>query len=594
MNEQNPQPRLVNLRGYKVDLQHQALLNEVGATVELRPQALELLCLLANNAGKVMEKQELLTQVWKGLFVTDDSLVQAIGDIRRAIDDQSHQIIRTVPRRGYRLIEHVPGAVAGPDTEPPAENPFEAVPMDLVEEVPYLAPASAPEPALQAAHVATVYASFDQKWLAGKWVIWLAALLLMTGAVYLVWNKQATGTPPPRLSIVVLPFVNSSGDASKDYIADSVTEDVTVQLSRIKGSFVIGRGTAFTYKGKAVDLKALAKDLNVRYVLKGTVDRSDAGYHITAQLVDGVSGSNLWADALDIAGDKKGDIRQWVAARITNLLRVQLVQAEAIQSAKLASPASEDLDMQGYSKYLACYNKETCLEAHRLFTKAIELDPQNSTARAHRIPNMVGLFQNEGVPQSGEILAQFNSDIAHLEGLVALDANGHRALARARYRQGRNEEALQHINAMLEMDPNDVDALRTKPVYLILNGQAAEAIPVARKAMELSPKDPFRDDYYFYTCHAYMHLGKFKEAVDWCEKAFATFSYFWPLVDLVSAYTALGDTDKAAVTKEKLMAMKPDFSIGWYKALKLSSNPIWLKEIEENSWANLRKAGIPE
>jgi TolB-like protein/DNA-binding winged helix-turn-helix (wHTH) protein len=591
MNEQNQQPQVIYLRGYRVDLQHHALLNEGGAVVELRPQALDLLCLLAQNAGKVMEKQDLLAQVWKGLFVTDDSLVQAIGDIRRAIDDQGHQMIRTVPRRGYRLIEHVPGG-AGPDTVSAAENPTEAVPMEHIAVVPNIVPA--PTPTLQTAQVAPANASSDQKGLTSKWVIWLAALLLMIGAVYLVWNKQATGTAPPRLSIVVLPFVNSSGDASKDYIADSVTEDVTVQLSRIKGSFVIGRGTAFTYKGKAVDLKALAKDLNVRYVLKGTVDRSDAGYHITAQLVDGVSGSNLWADALDIAVDKKGDIRQWVAARITNLLRVQLVQAEATQSAKLASPASEDLDMQGYSKYLACYNKETCLEAHRLFTKAIELDPQNSTARAHRIPNMVGLFQNEGVPQSGEILAQFNSDIAHLEGLVALDANGHRALARARYRQGRNEEALQHINAMLEMDPNDVDALRNKPVYLILNGQAAEAIPVARKAMELSPKDPFRDDFYFYTCHAYMHLGQFKEAVAWCEKAFATFSYFWPLVDLVSAYTALGDTEKAAVTKEKLMAMKPDFSIGWYKALKLSSNPIWLKEIEENSWANLRKAGIPE
>jgi tetratricopeptide (TPR) repeat protein len=367
-----------------------------------------------------------------------------------------------------------------------------------------------------------------------------------------------------------------------------------VEVSRIKGSFVIGRGTAFTYKGKAVDLKAVAKDLNVRYVLQGTVDRSDAGYHITTELVDGVSGSNLWADALDIPVDKKGEIRQWVAARITNLLRVQLVQAEANHSGKLASPVSEDLDMQGYAKYLACYNKETCLEAHRLFTKAIALDPQNATARAHRIPNLVGLFQNAGIPQSGELLAQFNSDIAHLEGLVALDANGHRALARARYRQGRNEEALQHVNASLEMDPNNVDGLKFKSIYLILNGQAAEAIPVARKAMELSPKDPFRDDFYFYTCHAHMHLGQFKEAAPWCEKAFATFSYFWPLVDLVSAYTALGDSERAATTKAKLMAMKPDFSIGWYKALKLSSNPVWLKEIEENSWANLRKAGIPE
>ena len=96
MNEQNTQPRVIHLRDYKVDLHHHALLNESGAIVELRPQALDLLLLLANNAGRVMEKQELLTEVWKGLFVTDDSLVQAIGDIRRAIDDHDHQIIWTI------------------------------------------------------------------------------------------------------------------------------------------------------------------------------------------------------------------------------------------------------------------------------------------------------------------------------------------------------------------------------------------------------------------------------------------------------------------------------------------------------------------
>lgn len=117
MNEKNAQPRIVHLLGYKVDLQHHALLNDSGAIVELRPQALDLLCLLAHNAGQVMEKQELLTQVWKGVFVTDDSLVQAIGDIRRAIEDQSHQIIRTVPRRGYRLIEHQADVLKDPDQE---------------------------------------------------------------------------------------------------------------------------------------------------------------------------------------------------------------------------------------------------------------------------------------------------------------------------------------------------------------------------------------------------------------------------------------------------------------------------------------------
>jgi TolB-like protein/DNA-binding winged helix-turn-helix (wHTH) protein len=591
MNEQNPQPRLVNLRGYKVDLQHQALLDEVGATVELRPQALELLCLLANNAGKVMEKQELLTQVWKGLFVTDDSLVQAIGDIRRAIDDQSHQIIRTVPRRGYRLIEHVPGAVAGPDTEPPAENPTEAVPMEQVAEV----PDPAPNPALQEAQAAPTDASSDQKWLAGKWVFWLVALLLVAAAAYLVWNKLATATPPPRLSIVVLPFVNASGDASKDYIADSITDDIAVRLSRIKGSFVIGRGTAFTYKNKAVDLKALARDLNVRYVLQGTAGRSENGYHITVQLVDGASGANLWAESLDVSPEKIQEIREWVSVRLSNTLKYELLHADAVQVPKLVNPDSTDLDMQAFSKFRKCSALETCEASYLLFDRVIEMDPNNSTARAHRIMNAVYILLDYKATDRPKLIRQMDSDVQFLEGQGILDSMGHRALARARYFQGRNEEALQQVDETLKIDPNEADALSTKVLYLIINGRAAEAIPVGLKAIEISPLDPDISGTQFFLCHASMHLGKFRDAIEWCERSFASYTGdYWALTDLVAAYTAIGDIERAASAKTKLLKMNPEFSIGFYKGLKLSTNPVWLKEIETNIWANLRKAGIPE
>ncbi len=591
-------PREVSLGGFKVDLTHHALLNTTGAMVELRPQAMDLLCLLASNAGQVMEKSEILAQVWNGLVVTDDSLVQAIGDIRRAINDQNHQIIRTVPRKGYRLIAHQPDTASSPQPEPAqAEDVAQALPSDQTPapDARSLAPAFVERrqsPIVPISPISPI-SPIAPKAPVKKWFVWFVALLISGTLVYWGWQLQQA-VAPPRLSIVVLPFVNASGDAAKEYVADSITEDVTVQLSRIQGSFVIGRGTAFAYKGKAVDLKSVAKELNVRYVLQGTVDRSDAAYHITTQLIDGASGGNLWADSFEVPIEKRSDIRQWVAAHVTSILRIKLIQAEAAGSARMVLPASEDLDMQGYAKYITCNSKETCFEAYRLFSKAIETDPQNHTAYAHRIMYEIGQFINYGAPRSGALYEQLNSDIAHLEGLESLSSIGHRVLGRARFFQGRNEEALQQVDEVLQMDPNDVDALRNKPLYLVLNGRAAEAIPVAMRGMELSPQDPWRDDFYFDICKAYIHLGQFKESAVWCEKAFATYSYFWPLVYLVADYTAMGDLEKAALTKDKLQKMNPQFSISWYKGLKLSSNPIWLKQVEENVWANLRKAGIPE
>jgi TolB-like protein/DNA-binding winged helix-turn-helix (wHTH) protein len=380
MNEHNSPPREVALRRFKVDLAHHALIDDAGATVELRPQALDLLCLLAAHAGQVMEKQELMSQVWKGLLVTDDSLVQAIGDIRRAIDDQGHQIIRTVPRRGYRLIEHLPDQPVGTQT-PAAASATTGQPLLAVQ----AAEASPAEPVERRRAEVVTQAP------ASKSRIWAVSLLLTSAVVFLGWYLQAAATPP-RLSIVVLPFINASGDPTKEYIADSITEDIMVQLSRINGSFVIGRGTAFTYKDKAVDLKALAKDLNVRYILQGTAGRSDVGYRVTAQLIDGSTGANLWADALEAALDHPFDIREWVAAQLSNALKLQLVHAEASQSARRIHPDSVDIDMLAYSKFRKCRTLAACEASYLLFEQAIQRDPSNSVAYAHRIMNAVELI----------------------------------------------------------------------------------------------------------------------------------------------------------------------------------------------------------
>ena len=149
--------------------------------------------------------------------------------------------------------------------------------------------------------------------------------------------------PPPRLSIVVLPFANIGGDAEQDYFVDGVTESLTTDLSRIRGSFVIGRNTAFTYKGKAVDLKQIGRELNVRYVLEGSVQRGGNRMRVNVQLIDAETGNHLWAERFDKPLADLFDMQDEIVARLANALNAQLTAAEARRAEQAPNPNSMDL-----------------------------------------------------------------------------------------------------------------------------------------------------------------------------------------------------------------------------------------------------------
>jgi TolB-like protein/class 3 adenylate cyclase len=158
---------------------------------------------------------------------------------------------------------------------------------------------------------------------------------------------------PPRLSIVVLPFANMGGDPEQDYFADGVTESLTSDLSRISGSFVIGRSTAFTYKGKAADLKQIGRDLNVRYVLEGSIQRAGNRMRVNVQLIDADNGAHLWADRFDKPVAGLFEMQDEIVARLANTLNTQLVAAEARRAARASNPDAMDLYFQG----MAWFNK---------------------------------------------------------------------------------------------------------------------------------------------------------------------------------------------------------------------------------------------
>ena len=185
---------------------------------------------------------------------------------------------------------------------------------------------------------------------------------------------------PPRLSIVVLPFTNIGGEPEQEYFVDGVTESLTTDLSRIAWSFVIGRNTAFTYKGKHVDLKQIGRELNVRYVLEGSVQRSGNRLRVNVQLIDAETGTHLWAERFDKPVADLFEMQDEIVARLANELGTQLVVAEARRAERAPNPNSTDLYYQGLALFNKGANAENLTQARKFFERALALDPGNLDA----------------------------------------------------------------------------------------------------------------------------------------------------------------------------------------------------------------------
>src|SRR5271166_2187096 len=244
----------------------------------------------------------------------------------------------------------------------------------------------------------------------------IAALLIVIAAGGWYWfiaNRPAgvaTGPPAPvssqapapaeakHLSIVVLPFTNLSGDPAQDYFADGITENLTTDLSRIRNSFVIARNTAFTYKGKNLDAKAIGKELGVRYVLEGSVQRDQNRVRVNAQLVDAESGAHLWADRFEEDVSDVFKLQDQAVARLGTALGFELVKAEAEKSAHSNNPDAIDLAMRGWATMWQSYpeppkeKRDSHYSALALFDQALKADPNDAAALAGEAFTHMALF----------------------------------------------------------------------------------------------------------------------------------------------------------------------------------------------------------
>ena len=438
-----------------------------------------------------------------------------------------------------------------------------------------------------------------------RWMVWgLAAFLVLLGVGGAWWmgspffpSQRADRTEAPRLSIVVLPFSNLSGDPSEDYFADGITEDLTTDLSRIAGSFVISRNTAFTFKGKAVDVRHIGRELGVRYVLEGSVRRMGGTVRVNAQLIDAGTGAHLWAEQMDVDQSTLATLQDnfGIANRLARMLSVELVNVEG-RRAPRADPDAVDLTMRGWSILHGGPNKEDVQRSVALFEDALRLDPENSQARVGLAQALTLVYRNRWDPEPAKVLARADEAATRAIAAAPNYAQAHYVKAEVLGLSNRFDAALATYDRAIALDHNHTAAYVGRARNLIAIGRAAEALAPVEKAIRLSPRDPELYVWYFVLCHANTHLARDAQAIDWCLKSIATGKTFWfAYVDLASAYAWRGQNAEAAAAVAELLKLRPGYTVQQLTqdGLGHSDNPTFRKEYQRII-EGARKAGLPE
>jgi TolB-like protein len=317
---------------------------------------------------------------------------------------------------------------------------------------------------------------------------------------------------PPRLSIVVLPFANIGGDPEQEHFVDGVTESLTTDLSRIRGSFVIGHNTAFTYKGEAVDLKQIGRELSVRYILEGSVQRGGSRMRVNVQLIDAETGNHLWAERFDKPLADLFDMQDEIVARLASALNAQLVAAEARRAEQAPNPDSMDLYFQG----LAWFNKgrtpDNVAQARGFFDHALAADPDNVDALigSARPDANAGIFSFVADPLAA--LAAAEAKLTKALSSVPDHAFGHMLLGLVEIFTKRVAAGIAECEHALELDRNLADAHSNIGFGKIVRAEETEAH--VAEALRLSPRDTNAYLWMNLAGVAKLHLGLYEQAAE--------------------------------------------------------------------------------
>jgi TolB-like protein/class 3 adenylate cyclase len=412
--------------------------------------------------------------------------------------------------------------------------------------------------------------------------------------------KQGPPAPeksgPPRLSIVVLPFVNIGGDPEQEHFVDGVTESLTTDLSRIRGAFVIGRNTAFTYKSKAVDLKQIGRELNIRYVLEGSVQRGGNRMRVNVQLIDAETGNHLWAERFDKPLGDLFDMQDEIVARLAGALNAELVAAEARRAERAPSPDSMDLYFQGS----AWLNKGTTpgnlTRARGFFNLALAADPENvdaliQSARADAVEGA-----NSFVTDPIAAFAAAEAKLTRALSSIPDHPRGHSWLGLVDILTKRAAEGIAECEHALKLDRNLAGAHATIGFGKMYMGRAEETEAHVAEALRLSPRDTTAYAWMTFAGLAKLHIGSWEQAVGWFRRATeANRNHPAACFHLAAALAHLDRLDEARTAVKAGLALDPAFSISRVRAARTarSDNPTYLAQLGP-IFDGMLKAGVPE
>jgi adenylate cyclase len=413
-----------------------------------------------------------------------------------------------------------------------------------------------------------------------------AALLIILAAASTWFLVAGHSAQAAHLSVVVLPFANLSGDPAQDYFADGVTESLTTDLSRIRDSFVIARNSAFTFKGKDLDAKAIGKELGVRYVLEGSVQRDQNRVRVNAQLIDAETSADIWADRFEADRADLFKLQDQVVAQLANALRYELGMAEAAKGARSQNPDAIDLAMRGWAVMpLAIASKEQVDAARPLFEQALTIDPDNSEALAGKATTT--LFEYIYAPKAD---TDYDAAILGLtDRAIALDpGNIHAYRTKGQYLgiAGRPEDAVRALDAGLAIDPNAAALLAQRANAEDYLRRFEQSISDIQQAMLLSPRDPAMSQWHNLRADPELGLGRNDEALEDAKEAVdGGYRVFYAYLNLAAAHAFKGEMDEAKAAMAEARRLNPNLSAKWL---------VKHKPVLQFAFDGLRKAGLPE
>ncbi|MDJ0982503.1 MAG: adenylate/guanylate cyclase domain-containing protein [Kiloniellales bacterium] len=430
------------------------------------------------------------------------------------------------------------------------------------------------------------------------------ALMLSAGGLvawFEPWETAERASPldrtafevPDKPSIAVLPFENMSDDPKQEYFADGVTEDLTTDLSKLSGLFVVARDSSFAYKGKPLNVQDVARELGVRYVLEGSVRRSDGQIRINAQLIDGFSGGHLWAERYDASMTDIFALQDKVTQNVVTALAVRLTEPEREHQEKNGDPKAYDAFLRGRA-YYNLSTPEDYARALPYFEKAIQLDPGYPRAHAW-LAAMYWNLWNEDWQATLEMTADqaIKKLELHLEAAMADPTPMAHYVAAAFYAaQGRYDEAIAQSNRAILMDPNS--AIGYKGLGRILNkaGRPEEGLEVIKKATRLDPRGDDGGDDTYRIGEALFLLGRYEEAATMFRRYIdRSGDEEWGSLLLAANYAQLGRTKDAEAAIARFDEIRAKRGLRPYTLAEFD-DWAFAPSVRERYRESLRKAGM--